>query len=147
VTQTSAATQHLRIFALRLTPGQDLRPALVAFTQQNNIHAGFILSAVGSLNQAALRFANQSNPTTIPGKLEIISLTGTLSPDGPHLHLAVADPTGKTTAGHLLDNSPIYTTAEIILADAPNLAFTRQLDPQTGYKELHIKTLSPLTPR
>ena len=43
-------------------------------------------------------------------------LTGTLSPAGSHMYVAVSDSTGKTTGGHLMKVSPISTTAEAVLA-------------------------------
>jgi predicted DNA-binding protein with PD1-like motif len=45
----------MNIFAIRLKPDEDLRQSLINFVQQNNIQAGFILTAVGSLKQATLR--------------------------------------------------------------------------------------------
>jgi hypothetical protein len=52
--------------------------------------AGCLISAVGSLSLAQLRLAGATQATSIHGELEIVSLSGTLSPDGAHLHIAVA---------------------------------------------------------
>ena len=41
----------LKIFALRLRPGQDLRTELERFSKERNIKAGFIMTAVGSLKK------------------------------------------------------------------------------------------------
>ncbi|MBL9059102.1 MAG: DUF296 domain-containing protein, partial [Mangrovicoccus sp.] len=68
--------------------------------------------------------------------LEIVALSGTLSRDGVHLHLAVADATGAMTGGHLLAGSLVRTTAELVLALAAEVVFHRPLDPATGYPEL-----------
>ena len=46
--------------------------------------AGCLISAVGSLSVAQLRLAGASEATVIHGDLEILSLCGTLSPDGAH---------------------------------------------------------------
>ena len=70
----------MQTHAVRLVPGDDLRLALRDFVQQQQIQAGVILSAIGSLTQANLRFAARSQTTTLPGPLELISLDGTLSP-------------------------------------------------------------------
>lgn len=48
----------MKVFALRLKPNQDLRLSLKSFAQAENIKAGFILTAIGSLKQATIRFAN-----------------------------------------------------------------------------------------
>ncbi|HVG31857.1 MAG TPA: PPC domain-containing DNA-binding protein [Pyrinomonadaceae bacterium] len=127
-----------RIFVLRLKPGQDLREELEKLTKASNIRAGFIVTAVGSLQKASLRLADQTATSTFMQKFEIVSLTGTLSTDGVHLHIALSDTEGKTIGGHLVSGSIIYTTAEIVIAEARDLFFTREMDAQTGYKELKV---------
>src|SRR5262245_45695535 len=84
-----------KIYALRLKPGQDLRGELENFAKATGLQAAYIITCVGSLNRATLRLANQSESTAFDGKFEIVSLVGTLGPDGPHLHLSVSDSTGK----------------------------------------------------
>jgi predicted DNA-binding protein with PD1-like motif len=131
----------MRIHAIRLTPGQDLLDQLQVWAK--DYEAASVLSAVGSLNHAQLRFANQSRPTRIEGPLEILSLSGTLSKHGVHLHLSVADGHGKMTGGHLKLGSEIYTTAEIVLGVYPDLVFGRELDETYGYKELTVRERKP----
>jgi uncharacterized protein len=48
----------MKILPLRLKPSQDLRQSLKDFARTQNIEAGFILTAIGSLRQAAIRFAD-----------------------------------------------------------------------------------------
>ena len=136
----------LKTYALRLRPGDDLRQQLTAFVQANHIGAGTLLTCVGSLTVATLRLANQDGPSVYRGHFEIVSLVGTLSTNGSHLHLAVADSTGRTIGGHLLDGCRVYTTAEIVLGELPQLAFGRETDPTFGYKELVVRPV-PLVPR
>lgn len=123
--------------ALRLHPGDDLKDSLVAWSE--DVGAASVLTCVGSLRTAALRFADQPEPTLLEGPFEIVSLVGTLSPDGAHLHLAVADATGRTVAGHLGSGSLVYTTAEVVLGALPAYRFSRQPDPQTTWRELVIE--------
>lgn len=134
-----AAATGLITYALRLRPGQDLRVELEKFTKAKRLRAGFILTTVGSLQKASLRMANQSNATLFEDKFEIVSLVGTLSPDGPHLHLSISDGTGKTIGGHLVEGCIIYTTAEIVIGELKGVRFTREKDAQTGYQELRIR--------
>ncbi|NJN20314.1 MAG: DNA-binding protein [Leptolyngbya sp. RL_3_1] len=124
--------------AIRLNPGEDLKPALLAYCIHHKINAAYILTGVGSLRQAMLRFADQPQGHRIEQKLEILALTGTLSQQGAHLHIAVSDHTGQIIGGHLMADSLIYTTAEIVIGVIPNLIFGRAVDPVTGYKELQI---------
>ena len=81
----------MKVLPLRLQPGADLRQALEAWMGEQQEQAGCLISAVGSLSLAQLRFAGAAEATAIHGELEIISLSGTLSPDGSHLHIAIAD--------------------------------------------------------
>lgn len=124
--------------ALRLSPGQDLKAELVRYIRQQHIQAGAIVTCVGSLERVVLRLADQPEGTTFEGKFEIVSLVGTLSPDGVHLHLAVSDSQGHTIGGHLMEGCRIYTTAEIVLVELQDTRFRRTPDPSTGYPELEI---------
>lgn len=129
----------MTIHALRLRPGQDLKRELDAFARQENLRAGFVVTCVGSLRKAVFRPANQPGPMVLEQKMEIVSLVGTLSPDGSHLHIALSDSTGATIGGHLLEGCEIYTTAEIVLGEAEHLQFRRETDPETTYRELKIE--------
>ena len=135
----TAPSANLKTYALRLKPGDDLRQELLAFVQTNKLAAGTMLTCVGSLTVATLRLANQDGPTVYRGHFEIVSLVGTLSTNGSHLHLAVSDSTGRTIGGHLLDGCRVYTTAEIVLGELQGLDFTRETDATFGYKELVVR--------
>jgi predicted DNA-binding protein with PD1-like motif len=135
-----AESQRLLILPFRLHPGQDVRQQIEAFVKAHNIRAGFILTAVGSLRSATIRLADQKDSTTFAGKFEIVSLVGTLGQDGVHLHISIADSTGKTIGGHLVEGCLVYTTVEIVVAEARGLTFAREQDAETGYKELIIRT-------
>jgi predicted DNA-binding protein with PD1-like motif len=128
----------MRVVPMRFSPGDDLRLALETWMAQQQEQAGCVISAVGSLSVLQLRLAGQQESTTITGDLEILSLAGTLSPDGVHLHVAVADSTGSVIGGHLCAGSLVRTTAELVVGLLPEWRFCRQLDPATGYAELRI---------
>lgn len=131
-------TDKIRLHALRLVPGQDLRTELERLTSLAMIRAGFVLSAVGSLTRVALRYANQKELAVMEGHFEIVSLTGTLGQDGMHLHLSVSDGTGRTWGGHLVEGSTVFTTVELVAGDAVGLIFHRETDTRTTFKELTI---------
>ena len=134
-----ATTAPMRTYSFRLRPGQDLKGALDAFVQQHRIEAGAMLTCVGSLTNVTLRLANQEGPSVWQGHFEIVSLVGTLSTNGSHLHLAVSDSTGRTIGGHLLAGCIIYTTAEIVVGVMPSLSYVREPDPTFGYRELVVR--------
>jgi len=129
----------MRTYAVRLPPGADLKPELVRLTTEWNLQAGFIITCVGSLQVAALRLANQPDTTIYHGKYEIVSLVGTLCPDGPHLHISLSDGQGNMIGGHLQDGCEVYTTAEIVVGEMEDASFTREMDPLSGYEELVVR--------
>ena len=128
----------MKVVPLRLKPGDDLRLALEAWMGEQLEQAGCLISAVGSLSLAQLRLAGASEITAIQGELEILSLSGTLSPDGAHLHIAIANSRGTVIGGHLCAGSLVRTTAELVIGLLPEWRFRRELDPVTGYTELQI---------
>jgi len=136
----------MKVVPLRLQPGDDLRRALEAWINQQQEQAGCVISAVGSLSLAKLRFAGAAEATTISGDLEILSLAGTLSADGAHLHITIADSTGAVIGGHLCHGSLVRTTAELVLGLLPQWRFRRGLDPATGCAELQISPVAPDIP-
>ncbi|MDB9527007.1 DNA-binding protein [Oscillatoria sp. CS-180] len=138
MTGTAFAPTALRPFVLRLSPGDDLKESLQQLVQQHRIAAGCILTTVGSLQQASLRFAGQDTATLFHDRFEIVSLVGTLSLEGLHLHMAIANAQGQTCGGHIMPGCLVYTTAEIVIGVLAGVEFQRRLDEATGYRELKI---------
>jgi predicted DNA-binding protein with PD1-like motif len=131
----------MKVFPIRLKANADLRQSLKSFAIEKNIQAGFILTGIGSLKQATIRFANRDVSTVLTEKFEIVSLNGTASMAGVHLHIAIANSHGKVIGGHLSDGCIVYTTAEIVIGIAEDFTFHRSLDEQTGFNELEVVSL------
>ncbi|WP_026896897.1 PPC domain-containing DNA-binding protein [Daejeonella oryzae] len=138
ITMAQTNSSSVKAYAFRLTPGQDLKAELENFIKLHQIKAAAILTCAGSLTDAHIRFANQQEGKSLKGYFEILSLTGTLSTHGMHLHISVSDEKGNTIGGHLLTGNIIYTTAEIVIAELPDLDFKREVDGTFGYKELKV---------
>lgn len=100
----------MRTFTLRLHPGQDLRIELEAFARASGLRAPFVLTCVG-----------------------------TLSEDGPHLHLTVGDNECRVSGGHAQEGSLVRTTAEVVLGELDDVVFRRPVDPETGWDELVVE--------
>lgn len=126
----------MQVMPLRLNPGQDLRVALTALAGAQG--AAYVLQGIGSLSVAQLRFAGQPEPACLRGELEILTLAGSLAPDGAHLHMTVADAAGRVYGGHVCAGCVVRTTAELLLAILPQWQFSRAHDAATGYPELAI---------
>lgn len=125
--------------AFRLKPGEDLKKEIESYVKSNDIQAGWIGCGVGSITDYNIRFANQPDGSKGSGHFEIVSLTGTVSVNGSHIHISISDSTGKTIGGHLLDDNLIYTTAEIVIQESGELVFTREKDGSTPWEELQVK--------
>ncbi|CAG9224105.1 PPC domain-containing protein [Paraburkholderia sabiae] len=128
---------------LRLHPGQDLRDALEQTARELGATAAFVMQGIGSLSVAQLRFAGIDQPTELRGDLEILTLAGSVAPDGAHLHMSVSDAEGRVFGGHAARGCIVRTTVEILLALLPDHAFSREPDPQSGFMELFIRKAAP----
>ena len=133
----------MHVHAFRLTPGADLKAALERLTEEHAIAAGCILTCVGGLSRARLRmpggFGEAEVFLTFDEPMEIVSLAGTLSPDGLHVHISLSRRDGGCIGGHLVQGCLVNTTAELVIAELSHLEFRRPLDPATGYGELSVQ--------
>ena len=127
----------------RLKPGEDLRGGIEQMVKEHNIQAGCILSIVGGIKNAKLRMAG-STPEKQTMKewdepFEIVSGTGTISPDGLHIHVSLSDAIGNVIGGHLRMGCVVAPTAEIVLLEFDDVQYTRTMDQETGFPELTVK--------
>ena len=129
----------MKIYTFRLKPRDDLFDSIESFVAENKIQAGCALSSVGSLTHAKLRLANREYYTEYEGHFEIVSMTGTVSTNGSHIHVAISDGDGVTIGGHLVSGCKVYTTAEIVLAVFEGIIYKRELlENDSGYEELVV---------
>ena len=131
--------ENVKAYAFRLKPGEDLKQGIQKFITEKQIKAGWISTCVGSLTHYSIRFANQPNANTDSGHFEIVSLTGSLSVNGSHIHISLSDSTGKTIGGHLMEGCKIYTTAEIVILASNTFVFKREKDGTTPWEELKVE--------
>ena len=106
--------------------------------REHSFTASFVVAGIGSLSQASIRFAGVAAAEVRVGDFEIISVSGTLSDDGAHLHAVLAAGDGRVFGGHVGSGCIVRTTAEILLASLPGWTFRRSIDDATGYAELRI---------
>ncbi|XP_036942353.1 bifunctional protein GlmU-like [Acanthopagrus latus] len=136
----------MQVHAVRFGPGQELFGSLQAFVEERQLRAPFIITCVGSVTKATLRLANATASNTnevihLSGRYEIVSLVGTLNPEA-HLHICLADAEGHTVGGHVLGDLELFTTAEVVVGEADDLLFAREMDDRTGFPELVVKPRS-----
>ena len=131
----------MKIHAFRLTKGMDLKKSIEDYVVEKKIKSCVILSGVGCLYKVALRTADGVTVKTIDKDYEIVSITGTLSMDGCHLHISLSDEELNVIGGHLKNDCLVNVTAEIVLAEFEKFEFGREFDGNTGYEELTINEI------
>jgi predicted DNA-binding protein with PD1-like motif len=124
---------------VRLAPGADLRRRLEEMLAERAAGAAFVVAGIGSLSAARLRFAGCAEPSALEGDLELLTLSGTLAPEGAHLHATVADARGRVWGGHVANGCLVRTTAEVLIVLLPYWRFAREHDAQTGFRELCVQ--------
>lgn len=132
----------LQAQCLRLLPGEDVVLCLRAFAARHRLKAAVVLSCVGSTGRTTLRPAGVPEARVFEGKFEILSLSGTVSASGHHLHLCIGDSACQVVGGHALEGCIVRTTAEITLGILGGVQFSRPVDTRTGYDELSMMPLS-----
>ena len=137
--KTTQVMPSTTVHAFRLKPGQDLKQEIQKLVNEKQIKAGWISTCAGSLTDYNIRFANQPDNSSGTGHFEIVSLTGTVSINGSHIHISISDSTGKTIGGHLSEGNKIYTTAEIVILSSNDIEFKREKDGTTAWEELQIR--------
>jgi hypothetical protein len=133
----------MKTISFRLKPGDDLKSEIENVIKKNGIKAGFIITCVGGLQKATVRMAGATPENqdirTITEDLEIVSLVGTVSINGVHLHISYSNKDGMVRGGHLKENTIVYPTAELVIGVDEAVEFSRHMDKETGFKELFIE--------
>jgi predicted DNA-binding protein with PD1-like motif len=105
----------MNLIPLRLQPSQDLKASLEAWIARQPVGSGWIVSGIGSLSCLQIRLAGRTQPSVFHQDLEILSLQGSVSRDGCHIHITVSDENGSVFGGHLCEGSVVRTTAELLV--------------------------------
>ena len=132
-------TSNIIAHVFRLKPGDDLYKSLKTYVNTHKINSAFIMTCVGSLQKINIRLAEATDYYINEAHYEITSLVGCLScNDRIHLHITLADKHGNCYGGHLCEGNIIFTTAEIVLGELPQLVFTKEKDETSGWDELKV---------
>jgi uncharacterized protein len=129
----------MQALPLRLSPGDDLREVLGRVPAAQRVEAAYVVQGIGSLSVVELRYAGVDDPTSLRGDYEILTLAGSLSRDGVHLHISVSDAQGRVSGGHVAHGCIVRTTAEVLVMLLPDYGFSREHDARTGFPELVVR--------
>ncbi len=125
----------------RLHNGDDLKAEIVKLAEKEKIPAGCIVSAVGSLTEANLRTVVKDGVPVFKKwveHFEIVSITGTVSKYGHHIHISISNVKGETFGGHLSEGCLVSTVVELVILVFDDMEFKREFDESTGFKELKV---------
>ena len=134
----------MKTHIFRLRPGQEIRSEIQKYAKENKIKAGFIITCVAGLDYARLRMAgatpDNQNEREWNEHLEVVSMVGTVEEDDCHLHVAVSDKEGNAFGGHLHE-ATVFITAEVVIGEDENRVFSREMDDETGFDELVVRSV------
>lgn len=126
---------------LRLSPGEDLLEVIDAYCLKHQIEAAYIATCVGSLSQVSFRKGVTKHRLTLKGTYEIVSMEGTVSKGGNHIHGAVSDHDFNVKGGHFMLGTIVQTTAEVVIVELESYELSRSKDLLSGYKSLKIREI------
>ena len=131
----------MKTISVRLHDGQDLFNEIKRIVDEEQVAAGVILSAVGSLVESTIRVPVIDGKVEYihPRNLEIDNLHGTVSFNGCHLHITVSDVDGHVLGGHVKVGCIIRTTCELVIGVLDETTFKREPDTKTGFDELVVE--------
>lgn len=126
----------MKTICCRLHRGDDLLLSLQRLACEHDLHAGVVLSGVGCVLRARVRDAGGVDIRDIDEPCEIVSLTGTVSVERCHVHIALSREDLTTLGGHLVEGCIINTTCELVLLELPDWRYGVEQDDETGYDEI-----------
>jgi len=128
----------------RLLEGEDLLDAIKKRVEESGIRAGAFLS-IGALKEAEFGCykARQYEYLHFDGPLEIVSCSGTIAVDEQdevliHAHVVVSNEKGEASGGHLMKNSIVGVTAELVVIEAVGVTLQKIYDEKTNLKLLKL---------
>lgn len=126
----------MKTICCRLHCGDDLLLSLQRLAREHDLRAAVVLSGVGCVLRARVRDAGGVDIRDIDEPCEIVSLTGTVSVERCHVHIALSREDLTTLGGHLVEGCIINTTCELVLLELPDWRYGVEQDDETGYDEI-----------
>jgi len=107
----------MKVYTKRFTSGQDLLEEVEKFVQAEKIMKGCLLSAIGSVDGLHVKLNNGQSEAEWPEQHEVLSLSGPVSVEGSHIHVAGANREGVARGGHLLPGTPVSLFVEVAIGE------------------------------
>jgi len=126
-----------KMYFARILEGEDLAETIKKRLEETGIKAG-IFFLIGSLKEAALGYYKEGQYKSIrlDGPLEIVSCMGNIAVDEKgevivHAHLVVSDEKGEAFGGHLMKDSHVGATAELVVIEGVGVNLLKVFDEKT----------------
>jgi hypothetical protein len=126
-----------KMYFARILEGEDLAETIKKRLEETGIKAG-IFFLIGSLKEAALGYYKEGQYKSIrlDGPLEIVSCMGNIAVDEKgevivHAHLVVSDEKGEAFGGHLMKDSHVDATAELVVIEGVGVNLLKVFDEKT----------------
>ncbi|MDH7564753.1 MAG: DNA-binding protein [Candidatus Bathyarchaeota archaeon] len=133
-----------QVYVARILEGEDLPDAILRRVREGNVKAGFFV-VIGSLKRATLGYYKDGKYENVEleGPLEIASGMGNIAVNEEgepmiHAHIVVSDRKGEAFGGHLMKESPVGATAELVIVESLGLNLVRAQDEKTGLNLLRL---------
>jgi predicted DNA-binding protein with PD1-like motif len=129
-----------RMLFSRILEGEDLAEVIKKRAEESEVKAG-VFFLIGSLTHAVLGYYKEGEYKSVRlnGPLEIASCMGNIAVDEKgevmiHGHLVVSDEKGQTFGGHLMKDSHVGATAELVIIEGLGVSLRRAFDEKTKLK-------------
>jgi predicted DNA-binding protein with PD1-like motif len=128
----------------RLLENEDLAESIKNVAKKSGIRAG-IFMLIGNLKHVILGYYKEGRYQNmqLDGPLEIVSCTGNIAVDEKgetivHAHIVVSNEKGEALGGHLMSDSIVDATAELVIIEASGIALQRVFDEKTKLRLLKL---------
>jgi predicted DNA-binding protein with PD1-like motif len=126
-----------KICFARILEGEDLAEAIKKRVEESGIKAG-VFFLIGSLKNVVLGYLRSGKYEYIrlDGPLEIASCIGNIAVDEKgevviHAHVVVSGEKGEAFGGHLMDDSYVGATAELVMIEGAGVNLQKIFDEKT----------------
>lgn len=133
-----------RICFSRILEDEDLIEAIKQRAEEANIKAGF-LAVIGALKKATVGCYKEGEYKNIQleGPLEIASCMGNIAVGEKgdtiiHAHMVVSNEQGQAFGGHLMKNSLVGITAELVIVEGIGVKLQKAFDEKTKLNLLKL---------
>jgi predicted DNA-binding protein with PD1-like motif len=128
----------------RLSENEDLIEAIRRRAEESNVKAG-ILILIGSLSNVVMGFYRNGKYelTRLNGPLEIASCMGNIAVDEKgeviiHSHIVVSNEKCEAFGGHLMKESHVGVTAELVIIEGSDVELQRAFNKETKLNLLQL---------